>query len=259
MQRDKHKKAIACLSEIDRNPENYLIIHYSCESFYDITDGRTPRITSIAVYSYNTAQTESFSIHKTAEKKHISIAEIELKYDDLEKNMLNEYFRFVKEHRNMKWLHWNMRDINYGFKAIEHRFEVLGGNPIIIDDSNKIDLSRLFIQCYGVNYIGHPRLEMLLDYNGIKAKDFLRGADEAEAFKNKEYIKLHRSTLRKVDVLSNILNRAIDKKLKVRSKWYEIYGVSPQGLFEYLTGRWWFRLVWTGITLFIGALLGHYI
>ena len=259
MQNDKHKKAINTFNEIDKNPENYFIIHYSCESFYDITDGRTPRITSIAIYSYKSGQTESFSIHKTAEKKHVSIAEIESKYDDLEKAMLKDYFQFLKEHRGMKWLHWNMRDINYGFKAIEHRFEVLGGTPVTIEDSNKIDISRLFIQCYGVNYIGHPRLEQLLEYNNIKAKDFLRGADEAEAFKNKEYIKLHRSTLRKVDVLANLLNRAIDKKLKVKSRWYEIHGLSPQGVFDYFTSRWWFRLIWTIISMVLGAIIGHFI
>ena len=125
--------------------------------------------------------------------------------------------------------------------------------------SVKADISRLFIQCYGVNYIGHPRLEQLLEYNNIKAKDFLRGADEAEAFKNKEYIKLHRSTLRKVDVLANLLNRAIDKKLKVKSRWYEIHGLSPQGVFDYFTSRWWFRLIWTIISMVLGAIIGHFI
>ena len=139
MQFDKHKKAVQVLNEIDKNPENYLIIHYSCESFYNITDGHTPRITSIAVYSYNTAQTESFSIHKTAERKHVRIEDIESQYYQLEKDMLEDFFQFVKENRTRKWLHWNMRDINYGFKAIEHRFEVLGGKPICIEESCKID------------------------------------------------------------------------------------------------------------------------
>ena len=68
MQNDKHKNAKKVLKEIDCNPSNYLIIHYSCESFYDITDGHTPRITSIAVYSYSTAQTDSFSIHNANNK-----------------------------------------------------------------------------------------------------------------------------------------------------------------------------------------------
>ena len=131
-----------------------MIIHYSCESFYDIKDGHTPRITSIAVYAYATAQTDSFSIHKVAEKSHIQISDIELHYDELEKKMLDEFFAYAKEHSNFFWIHWNMRDINYGFKAIEHRYSVLGGIPYNIPDEKKIDLARQLINCYGVGYAG---------------------------------------------------------------------------------------------------------
>ena len=259
IQYEKHQKAIQLFKEIIKNPENYLIIHYSCESFYDIKDGHTPRITSIAVYSFKTAQTESFSIHKTAEKKHVAINEIENKYDELEKSMLDDFFQFIKEHGVMKWLHWNMRDINYGFKAIEHRYEVLGGIPVIIGDSFKIDISRLFIQCYGICYIQHPRLESLIDYNHISCKSFLSGKEEAEAFSNKEFIKLHQSTLKKVDVLANLLNRAISGTLKVKSKWWEIYGLSPQGIFEYIGNRWWAKILWTLASIILGAWLGNII
>jgi hypothetical protein len=36
--------------------------------------------------------------------------------------------------------------MNYGFKAIEHRYSVLGGNPYKIPDEKKIDISRILIQ-----------------------------------------------------------------------------------------------------------------
>ena len=52
MQNDIHNKAINLFKKIDKARENYLIIHYSCESFYDIKDGKTPRITSIAIFQY---------------------------------------------------------------------------------------------------------------------------------------------------------------------------------------------------------------
>ncbi|MGL6200389.1 MAG: hypothetical protein ACRC3H_15775 [Lachnospiraceae bacterium] len=258
MQHDKHKKALSTFSEIDKNPQSYLIIHYSCESFYDITDGRTPRITSIAIYSYDSAQTDSFSIHKTAEKEHVTISEIEEKYDDLERHMLDDYFQYIKEHKGYNWIHWNMRDINYGFKAIEYRYEVLGGTPTIVGDTQKIDLARLLIQRYGISYIGHPRMERLIELNEIKAKDYLKGAEEANAFANKEYIKLHQSTLRKVDVFANIINRSIHGTLKVQSKWYEIYGVSPQGLFEFSKNKWWIQLFLWIFALLAGAWIGRF-
>lgn len=259
MQYDNHKKAINILKEIDKNKSHYLIIHYSCESFYGINDGHTPRITSIAVYNYGSAQTESFSLHKIAEKNHVKIENIEDKYDELEKLMLDEFFEFVKEHKEYTWIHWNMRDINYGFKAIEHRYFVLGGAPYKIDDSKKIDLSWLFIQCYGVGYIGHPRMEKLLKLNGIKAKDYLSGKEEAIAFENKEYIKLHMSTLRKVDVFANLLNRAIDNSLKTNSRWYEIHGLTPQGIFNYCKEQWWIQLLISIASLIIGAIIGKLI
>ena len=85
---EKHKKAKQTFNDIDKNPENFLIILYSCESFYEITDDYTPRITSIAVCYYFSGQAEAFLIHKTAEKEHIKIESIESKFDDLEKVML---------------------------------------------------------------------------------------------------------------------------------------------------------------------------
>lgn len=259
MQHTRHNNARKLFSEIDLNPQNYLIIHYSCESFYDIKDGHTPRITSIAVYAYATAQTDSFSIHKVAEKSHIQISDIELHYDELEKKMLDEFFAYAKEHSNFFWIHWNMRDINYGFKAIEHRYSVLGGIPYNIPDEKKIDLAHQLINCYGVGYAGHPRMEKLLEQNDIKAKDYLNGSQEAAAFANKEYVKLHMSTLRKVDVFSNILNRAINNTLKVNSKWTEIYGISIQGILNYCKDTWWIQILWTFISMVIGAVIGEFI
>ena len=257
MQYARHRKARKIFSEIAANPQNYLIIHYSCESFYNIADGHTPRITSIAIYNYENAQTDSFSIHKMAEKSHVDFKDIENHYDKLEKLMLDEFFEFAKEHRNFFWIHWNMRDMNYGFKAIEHRYSVLGGDPHKIPDANKIDLGRQLVNCYGSGYAEHPRMETLLKQNGINAKDYLNGQQEADAFANHEYVKLHMSTLRKVDAFATILNRAINNTLKVNTKWTEIYGLSIQGVINFCKDTWWIQLIWTGISMFLGALVGQ--
>jgi len=56
--------------------------------------------------------------------------------------MLDAYFAFLRTNSERKFIHWNMRDQNYGFRAIEHRYRVLGGDPYIIQDDRKIDLSR---------------------------------------------------------------------------------------------------------------------
>lgn len=215
--REKLDKAFA-------DGESTWVIHYSCESFYERPAGRSPRITSIALRKLDSAQTVSFSIHQTAERNGIPLGQIQNHYDDLENEMLTNFFQHLGSHRGMKYLHWNMRDANYGFQAIEHRFRVLGGEPFVVDDSQKIDLSRLFIDIYGVGYIGHPRLESLLKKNHIEPRDFLDGAQEAQAFENRDFGALHQSTLRKVDVLANLASRAHDRALKTSTTWWEMHG-----------------------------------
>ncbi|MGG5254418.1 hypothetical protein ACQYAD_13060 [Neobacillus sp. SM06] len=144
-----------------------------------------------------------------------------------------------------------MRDINFGFEAINHRYSVLGGTPVIIHDNNKYDLARKMVDIYG-NYIKeHPRFEKLIDKNNITKRDFLSGAAEAEAFENKEFVKLHQSTLRKVDILHSIVERIIENNLKTDTTLREIYGFTPQGLYELMKGNWGYNL----LVFLLGAVL----
>lgn len=213
---------------------NCWIIHYSCESFYDRPDGRSPRITSIAVRKFDTGQTLSFSIHQIAEERQIPFAGIEQHYDALEREMLTRFYSHVGGHRGMRYVHWNMRDINYGFAAIEHRFRVLSGEPVIIEDDKKIDLSRVLIDIYGVGYAGHPRLTSLLTINHITPRDFMTGQQEADAFEQRNYVGLHQSTLRKVDVIANILSRVQDRALRTNTTWWEMHGGRMRGAWNWI-------------------------
>jgi len=139
----KQKSSRSVIDRLFEDAANVWVTHYSCESFYDRTDGRSPRITSIAVRKLDSGQTVSFSIHQVAELDGIDLAGITAHYDALERKMLDAFFAHVGGHKGMKYLHWNMRDINYGFAAIEHRYRVLGGNPaFVIPDENKFDRIR---------------------------------------------------------------------------------------------------------------------
>lgn len=56
--------------DVNKAYENALrnyIVHYSCESFYDNTSGQSRRVTSIAVRNLDSAQTQSWSLHSSAE------------------------------------------------------------------------------------------------------------------------------------------------------------------------------------------------
>ena len=223
----RQNNARKVLDDLFKNPENVCVIHYSCESFYDRENGRSPRITSIALRKLDSAQTSSFSIHQTAETNDIPLDKIQEQYDELEREMLSHFFSHLSKFQGMRYLHWNMRDANYGFQAINHRFRVLGGEDAtlhIIDDKHKEDLARLLQDIFGSDYIGHPRMENLLHKNGIAARDFLPGAEEAKAFERQDFAALHLSTLRKVDVIANIATLAHDRNLKTNTTWWGMRG-----------------------------------
>lgn len=237
---ERRREAQRRLSQV-LSGSNLLIVHYSCESFYDCR--QTPRITAISVRDYRSGQTKFFSIHTEAERKGYSIDVIEKYYDELEKSMLNGFYRLANKKKNYYWIHWNMRDIHYGFEALEHRHRVLGGKPANIADELKLDLARLMVDLYGENYIGHPRLENLIKKNGITALNFLSGEDEAEAFKNNEFVKLQLSSLRKVEAIHSVLEKTVEGTLKTQANLIAMYGLTPQGLFEASKDNWLWALL----------------
>lgn len=250
----KHRKAKRQLAELINKAEQVIFIHYSCESFYDRPDGSSPRITSIAVRNLESAQTISFSIHQVSERNGYSASDLEQHYDQLEKLMLDEFYDYVRRHKSHTWLHWNMRDINYGFPAIAHRYKVLQGEPEEISESKLVDSSRLLIANYGSNYIGHPRLRSLVEKNSITHRDFLGGQAEADAFTNKQYVKLHQSTLRKVDVLAKIVEYAANGSLKTNSSLKDIYGNYLAAFIEIFTANPIISLVVLLISVVSGVL-----
>lgn len=223
----KHAKKI--LKDIEKNPGNYLIIHYSCESFHNL-GGKSPRIASISVRRYGNAQTNNFSIHQYADILHEECVTDE-NYKNIEKKLLQDFYQYVEKNTDKKWVHWNMRDSNFGFQALEQRFQVLGGTPIFIDNEKKIDLAYLFKLLYGGNYIDNPHIENLASLNNLTPNQFLNGKDEAEAFENHEYNKLSLSTSCKVNLFSNFLKSAINGSLKTNIPKWKIRGTSFSGLY----------------------------
>lgn len=270
MQIRNHQKAHDTFKNILSNRAEHLIIHYSCESFRERNQGKSPRITSIAIRSLSSGQIESFSIHKIAEKTGVPLEQISDHYNELEYDMLCEYMTFLENHNDKTYIHWNMRDINYGFHAIEHRFEVLRNerlrtapdntSPIKlykVPDNCKIDLSALLIQKYGHAYIGDPRMPSLIKQNEITPVTFLTGAEEAAAFENRDFIRLHQSTLGKVTTFEKIIELAARNKLKTNAHWYEQCGYTPQGIFDYAKTNWIAAGILGLLSMMLGVILGR--
>ena len=112
---------------------------------------------------------------------------------------------------------------------------MLGGEPIIISDDKKFDLARALVSIYGRNYANHKytdqggkkhkgRMMVLAAMNNVATRDAMEGAEEAKAFKDKNYKALHMSTLRKLDIIANFFDRAHAKTLKNNGTFREKYG-----------------------------------
>lgn len=233
-QRSAQRKLLHLYSRIDQ----VIVIHYSCESFNDSEGGQTPRVSSIACRKLDSGQTKSFSIHLASELPEFFGVNVWDEYDSMEKKLLGDFFSFVREHNAYAyWVHWNMRDIKFGYPLIEHRYKVLGGEPIKISDEKKFDLSRLLVTRYGKRYIGHPRLESIINLNDVTKIDFLSGEEEAAAFKRGEFLVMHQSTLRKVEALSSLLEAAVFRKLKTKAPFWDVHGGSLRLIWE--------KYIWT--------------
>ena len=148
-----------------------------------------------------------------------------------------------------------MRDVNYGFEAINNRYEILKGKSYEIKEENKFDLADKLKEFYGKNYIEHPRLEKICDYNKIDRKDFLSGQEEAKAFEGKKYLDLHRSILRKVKILKEIFEKMIDNSLKHKSKFRDTYGISIQSVYDLIKDDWRAFLIWNILVIIFGHFL----
>lgn len=108
-----------------------------------------------------------------------------------------------------------MVNIHYGFETLAHRYYVLTGrNAPSIDIGNRINIAAILFGLYGENYVGTPHMQKLMEVNGGIRRDFVLGKDEVELFRQKEYARLHASTVCKVKFFSDVVELTLDKKLK---------------------------------------------
>lgn len=219
------------INELEKNINKILYIHYSCENLSDNNEGLSPRITSIAVYFHDESSLKSFAFNIATEKLHIKRDDIENNLDEIEKKLLEDFFEFVNDHYDFYWIHWNMSNLNFGFEALEHRYEVLHGKkPKHVPEEKRFNLSKLIALRYGQNYADDPKMKNLIILNLDKIpRDFLQGDEEVEAFKNKDYIKMHKSTISKVKFFRYIFIQLIHNEVKTKKKnWKLIF----KNLFE---------------------------
>lgn len=207
------------IKELKLRPENFYIIHYSCQNLNDDNEGLSPRITSIAVSHFATEQSVSFSTHAVAEELGIDRSEVISKFDDVERALLQKFFSFVRDRRGAFWIHWNMRNATYGFEHLEHRYIVLGmKDASVVPVEQRINLNDMLSDRYGSEYATHPKLPSLMEMNGGRHRDFLSGDEEVKAFKADEFMKMHKSTLCKVGFFHQVTRKLITGRLRTNSR-----------------------------------------
>jgi len=80
-------------------------------------------------------------------------------------------------------------------------------------------------------------MQKLMIANGGVRRDFVLGKDEAELFRQGDYARLHASTTSKVKFFSDVLELAIDRKLKTeKARIYVRAERATDGLYAKLIG-----------------------
>lgn len=217
---ERQRAARARLRLLYAHPSTVFVVHYACQSFAQPQQQGSPRIAAIAVRNLDSGQTTSFSIHQELELCRLPAWESPARLDELEGAMLARYFTFLRENKGMRFVHWNMRDMKFGFAALEHRFAVLGGEPHTLADHQLFDLAILMAEVFGSKYAPRPHLWHLAKRNQLSLTGFLDGKDEPAMFNRGEYKAVHQSTLCKVAIIADVASRTESRTLKTNANWW---------------------------------------
>jgi len=168
---------------------------------------------------YASRQTVSFALHAVAESLGIGSEDIEREYDNVERELLKRFYDFVRDRREKYWVHWNMRNLTYGFEHLEHRYRVLHkADPPMIPVEVRINLNDVLKQRYGSDYAPDPKMISLMKLNGQAVPTLLTGKEESEAFGRKEFIRMNTSTISKVNFFRHVIDQAAKGKLKTSGR-----------------------------------------
>lgn len=244
------EKAIRNIREIVEDGRNLFLIHYNCESL-EKQDDNSPRVASISIRNFATEESRSFSLHMVRERlfPNINVAKLTSKnLDEMERAMLEEYFRHMTHLKEVNWVHWKMTSENFGFAAIEHRASVLGIENIVeVPFRHRHDLSRIVESVYGKGYAAHPRWRTLTEMNGITATDAVWNSRdnpaEVELFAKREFRLLQNSAIRKTSILRQLASLTATNQLRTDSNLDDLLASRLLSTFERARSNPWFAFL----------------
>lgn len=251
----RQREARKRLDDFATYPSNLWSVHYACQNLHQGQRLGSPRVTAIAARNVGSGETLSFSIQTEAEIAGLGPVQMLARLDTLEGALLDKFADFMTVNRGMRFVHWNMRDATFGFAAIEHRHQVLGGRPVTVPEAQKLDLAKLLVDIYGSGYAGETPLEGLAEKNGISLKAFLRGKEEAEQFERGNYRAVLHSTLAKAKLISDFAELARARTLKTNANWWTLnFGRVREAVeqFDHNPVYAWASIVLTGLSVGFG-------
>lgn len=220
------KIAVANLKKLTEDPSKVLFVHYSESNTYDDDDygNISPIITSIVIKSLDGQTDKQFAIHLEADKADIPKDQIQDSYRELELRILKLYNDFARRHLDCFWIHWDMKNIHFGFEAIKHRYEKIFeslDDYCEIPNNKKKNLRTIIEGMYGDNFVsGSDTLKalMLCNSNNVEDSTYLSKDNESSQFENKNFIAVIRSVDLKVEFIKKATKKLSYKNLIVSSK-----------------------------------------
>ena len=239
-----HKEANDLLRDYMDKKNNYILIHYVRQNCFNDAYEKGPRVLAIVVMNADTEQTRMFSLKKSADELGVSFFEVSEKdKDNIERNMLDSFFAYVKSNKEKKRIHWNMKNNNFGFSALEERYRQLRGEPMHFEEDKTINLSVLLKKKYGTNFakesmwngVHTGKMYDVFAMNGIDDINILNGEQEVKEYILKNLVSLEQSAWGKVKAFHFIVERAADNALKTRGHIIkDVYGLNIRGVAQYI-------------------------
>jgi hypothetical protein len=191
------------IQELRNCPSQVRIIHYGCESWYNVKD-RPVAVSCIAIVDLQSKEQISFSLTDHKEEN--------------EKKLLEQFYKYIRETPDAMYIHWNMHSSDYGFAAIDKRYKFLFGvdPPYTIPKDKRFDLDSLISFKYGGKYADHPKLATLGALNRFNKRYALTGKEEADKFEAKDYGDIGRSITEKAQLIGFLANRFLKGTLETK-------------------------------------------
>jgi hypothetical protein len=178
-------------------------VHYACGDLYR-AGSEPPSVCAIAFEELTSGDVIVYSVVDRP--------------TDGEQYVLTSYFDFLKDHPEARFVHWNMRSADFGFRALQNRYAHLMGQepPQSVASDRDFDVDDLVSLGYGEDFADHPKLKSLAHLNGITLRSFLPGKVEAERFSKKEHAEVRRSVVEKVSIIAKLAKLTLDGALETK-------------------------------------------